>query len=270
MKRKNIRKRIFEILEKAKPGDIPSRIFDIFIMSLILVNVIMVILGTVKALATQYTVFFKLFEVISIAIFTIEYLLRLWSSTVNEQFKEPIRGRIRFALTPLSLVDLVAILPFYLPMVFPCDLRFIRIVRLLRIFRIFKIGRYSQAMKTFALVIKKKKEELFITVFAVLILLVISSSLMYFVENEAQPEVFSSIPAAMWWGVATLTTVGYGDVYPITGFGKFLGAIIALLGIGLFALPAGVIASGFIEEIQHRALERNICPYCGKEINVRN
>jgi len=103
--------------------------------------------------------------------------------------------------------------------------------------------------------------------FIVLILLIIASSLMYFVEKDAQPEVFSSIPAAMWWGVATLTTVGYGDVYPVTTIGKLLGAIISLLGIGMFALPAGILASGFAEEIQKRRKGRRVCPHCGKDID---
>jgi len=129
------------------------------------------------------------------------------------------------------------------------------------------MGRYSEALKTFGIVLKRRKEELLMAVFSVLILLVIASSLMYFVENEAQPEAFSSIPVAMWWGVVTLTTVGYGDVYPITAAGKLLGAIMALLGIGMFALPAGILASGFAEEIQRRQKKRRICPHCGKDID---
>ena len=114
-------------------------------------------------------------------------------------------------------------------------------------------------------VIRAKKEELLISVFVMVILLVFCSSLMYIIENEAQPEAFPSIPSAMWWGVTTLTTVSYGDVYPITILGKFLGAIIALLGIGMFALPTGILASGFAEEIQKKGKEMIICPHCGKK-----
>jgi len=204
--------------------------------------------------------------VFSIAIFTIEYLLRLWTCTINNRFRDPLMGRIRFALTPLALVDLMAILPFYLPMLIPFDLRFIRAVRLFRLFRLFKIGRYSRSLRTIGNVLKSKKEDLFITVFTVFILLVVASSLMYFVENEAQPEAFSSIPTAMWWGVITLTTVGYGDIYPVTMAGKILGSIISILGIGIFALPTGILASGFAEEIQKRRAKRITCPYCGKDI----
>ena len=265
--RRKVKKRIFEILEIASAGDLLSRTLDIFIMTLIFLNVVAVILETVKSLSSQYTLFFERFEVFSVSIFTIEYILRLWTCTTDNSFKGPIKGRIRFVVTPLALVDLIAILPFYLPMIISLDLRFIRAVRLLRLFRLFKIGRYSESLKTLGGVLKGKKEELLITVFVVLILLVIASSLLYFVENGAQPESFSSIPAAMWWGVATLTTVGYGDVYPITPIGRFFGAIIAILGIGVFALPAGVLASGFAEEIQRKREERMICPHCGKDIN---
>lgn len=262
-----IKKRTYEILEKAADGDLASRIFDIFIMSLIFLNVIAVILETVKGIALHFMPLFQTFEIVSVVIFTIEYLLRLWSCTVYKKYKAPFRGRFRFALTPMAIVDLVAILPFYIPMLIPFDLRFVRVLRLMRMFRLFKMGRYSDSLKTLGNVLKRKKEELLITVFVVGILLVFISSLMYYVENEAQPEAFSSIPAAMWWGVATLTTVGYGDAYPITTLGKFLGAIIALLGIGMFALPAGILGGGFVEEMRKKQDKRTVCPHCGKEID---
>ncbi len=262
-----IKKRIFEILEIASPGDLVSRLFDIFIMILISLNVVAVILETVESLSFKYSSFFRIFEILSVSIFTIEYLLRLWTCTIDNKFNSPIKGRIKFAMTPLAIVDLLAILPFYLPMIIPLDLRFIRVLRLFRLFRLFKMERYSEALKILGATLKEKREELLLAFFSVLILLVIASSLMYFVENEAQPEVFSSIPAAMWWGIATLTTVGYGDVYPITPIGKLLGGIIALLGIGIFALPAGILASGFAVEILRNQKKGRICPHCGKDID---
>lgn len=261
-----IKIRTYEVIEKATPGDLASRVFDIAIMTLIFTNIIAVIFETVSSIAAYMMPFFRAFEFISVIIFTIEYLLRLWSCTADMKFKDPIKGRIRFALTPLAIVDLMAILPFYLPMLIPFDLRFVRILRLIRMFRIFKIGRYSDSMKVLGKVLKAKKEELCMTFFVVIILLTLFSSMMYFIENKAQPEAFSSIPAAMWWGVATLTTVGYGDVYPITPMGKFLGAIISLLGIGLFALPAGILGSGFVMEMQKKEKKVKICPHCGKKI----
>ena len=230
-------------------------------------NVLAVILETIETLATQFSQVFKIFEIFSVIVFTLEYILRIGACTQNLKYKKPVSGRFRFIFTPLLLVDLFAILPFYLPMFISFDLRFIRAIRLIRLFRLFKIGRYSESIKLLGRVLKGKKEELFITIFAIFILLTISSSLLFYIEHEAQPKKFSSIPAAMWWGVATLTTVGYGDIYPITPIGKILGAIISLLGIGLFALPAGILSAGFIEEIRKKREGIRKCPNCGAELD---
>ncbi len=261
-----IKKRIYEILEVAKPGDIASRVFDKFILTLIFLNVVAVVLGTVQNLFAQHRVLFIRFELVSVIVFTVEYILRVWSCTLNPKYRKPITGRLRFMLTPLALIDLFAVLPFYLPMVIKLDLRFLIAVRLIRIFRLFKIGRYSESMRLFGRVLKAKKEQLIITLFAVFILLTIASSLLYYVETEAQPEAFSSIPSAMWWGVSALTTVGYGDMYPITPVGKILGAIISLLGIGLFAMPTGILSAGFVEEIRKMKESETVCPQCGHNI----
>jgi len=241
------KKRLYEILEIAAIRDRISKLFDIFIMSLITLNVIAVILATVERLNLQYQYFFRIFEIFSVTIFTIEYLLRLWTCTINKNYRNSFTGRIKYIFTPYAIIDLLAILPFYLPMIIPLDLRFIRAVRLFRLFRLFKIGRYSKAVVILKKLLKDKKEELLLVIFIAFILLIIFSSLMYFIEKEAQPEAFSSIPAAMWWGITTLTTVGYGDIYPITTLGKIVGALIAFLGIGLFALPAGILGSGLVE-----------------------
>ena len=264
-----LKRRIYEILEVAEQGDRLSRAFDMFIISLIALNVLAFILSTVPSL-NSFVRLFRLFEITSVIIFTIEYVLRLWSCTVDEQFKAPVWGRLRFARNGMAIIDLLAILPFYVALVIPAakalDLRILRSVRLMRIFRLFKLGRYSSAMKTMGRVLRSKKEELGITIFIVFLLLIIASSLMYFVENPVQPEAFSSIPAAMWWGVSTLTTVGYGDIIPVSSTGKALGMIISILGIGLFALPAGILGSGFFEEVQTRRRLPEKCPHCGKEI----
>lgn len=265
---KRTRSKIYEILDASVIETRLERNLNIFLMGLIFLNVLAVILETEEALFLQYKNIFHWFEVISVAIFTVEYLLRLWSWTENEKFRHPFFGRIRYIFTPMALIDLFAILPFYLPMFIPIDLRFLRALRLFRVFRLLKVGRYVKSLRTIKNVFKEKKEELLITIFSVLILLVFSSSLMYFVECEAQPDKFSSIPAAMWWGMATLTTIGYGDMYPITTLGKFLGGFIAFLGIGLFALPAGILASGFAGEIQKKNEKEKKCPHCGQSIDI--
>lgn len=262
-----MKNKIFDVLNKSASENPYSKVFHIFMITLIFCNVLAAILETVEELSSQYNLFFGIFEAFSIAVFTIEYSLRLWTCTIEDRFSGYFFGRVRFALTPLALVDLMAFLPFYLPVIIPLDLRFIRVLRLFRLFRLCKMGRYSRSLRTLGNVLKEKKEELFITIFAVLILLVIASSLMYLVEHRIQPQSFSSIPAAMWWGVSTLTTVGYGDVYPVTPAGKFLGAIIAIFGIGMFAVPAGILASGFTDEIHRTQAKRKTCPHCGKDVD---
>jgi voltage-gated potassium channel len=165
------------------------------------------------------------------------------------------------------LIDLMAILPFYLPFLLPADLIFLRSARLMRLMRVLKLGRYSDAIQVFFRVVRLKKEQLVVAGFGVGILLIFASSLMYYFEHEAQPSVFGSIPHAMWWAIITLTTVGYGDVYPVTDMGRFLAAVIALLGIGMFALPAGILSAGFVEYGEMKKAPRGRCPHCGGRID---
>jgi len=262
----NTKKKIHEILNDHESNFILSKIFHYFIIALIIVNVLAVIFETVESFYDQYRAIFIVLEVFSVAIFTIEYLFRVWTAVVEKKYKQPIIGRIKYILTPMALIDLFAFLPFYFPLLIPFDLRFIRAFRLFRLLRIFKIGRYSDSFNMLGRVFKNKKNELLFIMLIVSILLVIISSVMYFVEREAQPKLFSSIPAAMWWGVASLTTIGYGDIYPITPAGKILGSIIAILGIGFFALPTGILAAGFVEEFHNTQTKTKICPHCKKEI----
>jgi voltage-gated potassium channel len=255
--------RIYEIIEVGKPGDKTSKAFDIFLIVVIVANVAAVILETEKGLTSQFARALRIFDLSSVAIFTVEYVLRIWTCTRNPRFGRPLAGRLRYVVTPLAIVDLLAILPFYLPLIIPIDLRFVRAIRLVRISRLLKIGRYSEALRLFSKVLRAKREELMTAIFILMILLVVASSLLYYAEHDIQPDKFSSIRAAMWWGVATLTTVGYGDIYPLTSIGKFLAAVISLLGIGFFALPAGILSAGFVDEIRHRKEATRTCPNCG-------
>ncbi len=260
------RTRVFEIVEVAAPGDTLSKCFDVAIMLLILLNVVVFLAESVEALAVKWETFFHWFEVFSVTVFTVEYLSRLWSCTASSEYRKPLVGRLRFAARPLLVVDLAVILPFYIPF-FGVDLRVIRAVRLLRILRLGKLGRYSESLQMVQRVLKSKKEELLITVFIGALLLVLSSSLMYFAEREAQPEKFSSIPRAMWWAVTTLTTVGYGDVVPITPLGRVVASFVSLLCVGMFALPTAILGSGFIEEIRVKRDKGITCPHCGEKIH---
>ncbi|MEQ9230376.1 MAG: ion transporter [Cyclobacteriaceae bacterium] len=251
----SLKRKIFWTLEIGQGHDNLAKRFDIFLMTIILLNGAAVILETVDSIYQSYEIVFDYFEYLSVAVFTLEYLGRVWTCTYMRKYRHPIWGRLRFMFSFLVIIDLLAILPFYLPLFVSTDGRVLRMLRLFRIVRIFKMGRYSAAFDMIMRVMTKRREQLLVTLTIVFVMLILASSLMYYVENSAQPDAFSSIPQTMWWGVATLTTVGYGDVYPITGLGKLLGAFIAILGVGIFALPAGIIASGFDAEIRRNERE---------------
>lgn len=261
----SLKTRVYEVLIAHPAAGQASRAVAALITVLIALNVLAVVLETVPSLHARYGGAFYAFEVFSVAVFTVEYVLRLWTCALDPRFAGPVTGRLRFAVTPMAVVDLMAVAPFYLPMV-SADLRFLRATRLFRLLRVLKLGRYSESLRIFGNVLRARRADLIVALFAALLLLVFASAFMYFVERDAQPQAFSSIPATMWWGVVTLTTVGYGDVYPLTPVGRVLGAVIALFGVGLFALPAGILASGFAEEIQKKPGTRATCPHCGREI----
>ena len=245
-----IRFRIFQIIEPAKSNDRFSKIFDRSILLLIILNMIAVILESFSSLAGHYQKYFDNFELVSIVIFTTEYLLRIYTAEYLYRESSGWKDIVKYLFTPMAIIDFAAIIPFYLPMIIPIDLRFLRILRLTRILRILKINRYTKSLTLIMNVLKRKKEQLMVTLFVTFLLLLLSSSIMYHLESDSQPDAFPNIIASFWWAIATLTTVGYGDVYPITVMGKFLSAIIALLGIGIVAIPTGIISSGFIEELE--------------------
>lgn len=261
-----LKQAVYDILDYDPECGRVEKIVTVGLVLLIIANILAVILQTEPLLGEMYAPFFDAFETISVVIFTIEYLLRLWSITVDPRFRDPVSGRLRFMVTPLAIIDVVSILPFYLPFFIPVDLRTLRVLRLLRVFRLFKVGRYSQAMEIFVRVYRSKQAELLVAVAIALVLLVISSSLMYSVEHDVQPDKFPSIIGTMWWAMATLTTIGYGDVAPITPIGKLLSSCIAVIGIALFGLPAGIFASGFIEELQGKRELPSVCPHCGETL----
>jgi voltage-gated potassium channel len=257
----NIRKRTYEILERAEEGDVVSSIFDIFIVSLIVLNVIAATAASFDNIAHTFYEFLHYFEIISITIFTIEFVLRIWTS--KYKFPNSKVPYIRFIFTFWALIDLAAIVPFYLPFVTNLDFRFLRILRIFRMFRIFKLGRYTESMAIIGRVFKKEKEKLLTTVVLTIILIFIAATVMYYAETTAQPEIYPNIIETTWWAISTLTTVWYGDFYPITVPGKICGGIISLLGIMIIALPSGIICSGFMNELYK---EKKFCPYCEKEI----
>ena len=240
------RKRVWTILEPANEKDSLSKFIDIFLVCLIFFNILTVILETVETLYLQYEKHFKYFELFSVTIFSIEYIGRLWSCVENKTKNQSnTKVRLKYILSFSAIIDAIAILPSLLAFLFPTvDLRF---VRALRIFRLLKFSRYSNSINTLLVVLWDQRKSLGAAFFILFIVLIISSSGMYIVEKDIQPEKFGSIPQSMWWSIVTLTTVGYGDVYPVTSMGKFFGSIIIILGIGTVALPSGILASAFTE-----------------------
>ena len=231
---------------------------------LIVLNVVAVTAESHHGWSKQALDRFASFELASVVLFALEYVARLWTCVEDARYSRPIAGRCKYALTPLALIDLFAILPalFLVP---GLDARFLRTARLLRIARILKLGRYSQAMRLLYVVLRRAVPELIASGLLLAVLLVLGSSVVYIAERAAQPEVFSSISASLWWGFATLSTVGYGDIVPITTLGKLAGALVSVLGIGLFALPAGVITSHYLEELRARSVPQ-LCPHCNKPL----
>ena len=249
MKRK-ARRKLYHILEDADYGHWIGKLDRVLLSVLIVLDISAFILETSPPLDRDYHWLFRSIGIFSTLVFTVEYGLRIWLCTVEHRFRHSLWGRLRYALTPMAIVDFISTFPFYLLLVFH-NLAFLKTLRLLRLARILKIGRHSKSVRSLAKVIISKQEELFVTLSIISFLLIIASSLMFFAEHDAQPEAFSSIPAAMWWGVVTLTTVGYGDIYPVTVTGKLLGASLACFGIGVFVLPAGIVASSFAAEVSN-------------------
>ncbi len=265
------RKRIFEIISKADEGDRASKVFDACILTLIVLSVVSIILESFEGIASRFSLAFRIFEAVSVAVFSTEYVLRIW--TADLLYPEAKHPRLKYVFSPMALVDLAAILPFFLPFI-SLDLRYLRMVRLLRLFRllrILKLRRYVDALDIVVQVIRKSASQLVISIVLCLLVMLFSAIVMYTAENPVQPEAFPNVLRSLWWAMCTLTTVGYGDIYPITTAGRFFASVISLVGIGIIAIPTGIIAAGFSSAIDERtgkdAPPKKYCPYCGNKLD---
>ena len=221
--------------------------FDTFIYFLIIANILAMILESHSFIKDRFGQIFSFFELISILIFTLEYFYRIYMSYKEKK----IKGVFSYVFSFFGIIDFISILPFYIKQFVLIDGRFFRILRLFRLSRIFKLGRDSKSLKLFIKALTAVKNELKFTFFLSLLCILFSASAIYFLENEAQPEVFSSITASLWWATVSLATVGYGDVVPLTVWGKVFAGFISLIGIGVVAIPTGIISASFVEEIHH-------------------
>lgn len=266
-----LRSRVHQVLEGHH--DLLGTVVRWFLAILILSNVVAVVIETVPKVQSGWGDELEAFETFSLVVFGVEYLLRIWSAGEHSHY-HGILGRLRWAITPGAIVDLFAIVPA----LFASNMSLVRILRLARLVRIAKLGRYSLALRTLRHVVIARLPDLVGLSFVLLIMLVLSSAVMFHLESVAQPDKFSSIPATMWWGIITLTTIGYGDMAPITIEGRMLGSVVAILGIGMFALPAGLLGGAFMEELgraRKQAREQRAtgvpetmthCPHCEKPL----
>lgn len=269
-----LRKRVYRALDFEEDEGGLDRFVGFALLVLITLNVVAVIVESIPEVHDGYATLFTGFELLSVLIFTAEYLLRIWSCVEEDHFSShPVRGRVQYMLSPLGLIDLAAIAPFYMAdglnpeMGLHNSFRAARIFRLFALLRVLKIGRYSSAVGTLGRVLRDKREELVISAALGGMLLLCSSAIMYMLERDANPKSFSSIPAAMWWGITTLTTVGYGDATPITAPGKLVAGFIQVLGLIMFALPSGVLAGGFMDELKRQRSDSAVCPHCGGSLH---
>lgn len=259
--------RAWQVLEENDPEDRLNRAVDGALLGLILLSVLGAVLATVHAIEARFSAPLAALERMAVLVFSAEYLARVWAAPVDPRYRGAVRGRLRYVLTPMAVVDLLAVLPCYLAAA-GVGLGFTEALRVFRIFRLIKALRYMPGAGILWQVARSKREELLVAAVSLGILLLAASSLMFYAEHDLQPREFSSIPATMWWAVATVTTVGYGDVYPMTPLGRVLGSAVAILGIGFFALPTAILGSGFVEAFSRRRAPP-CCPHCGRETGER-
>ena len=242
-----LRQRVFSLVSSAS-GSMPSRVFNGFIGTLILISVAIIIINTFEVPEEILTINLAIQVVVSV-VFTLEYVLRLWSSDYAKPELKPGKARLRHFISAASIIDLLAFLPFWLFLFMPLDtfiLYFLGAFRVLRIMRLLRIGFYSKALTVVGSVLKSCAKMLFSTLLLLLLLMLIASILMYNAEHAVQPEAFDNALSGFWWAMQTITTIGYGDIYPITFLGRALGVVIALLGIGMIAIPTGIISASFV------------------------
>lgn len=243
----NKKKRIFDIIQIGYAGDVASRTFDIAITAAIIINLFIAIFDTFEQ-SIPYQPVLDVIEWITVIGFTIEYILRVWTAEYLYPNKRTSIARIKYIFSGSGIVDILSFLPNYLPVFFPAGAVAFRMFRVIRILRIFRVNSYYDALNVITEVIKRKRDQILSSVFIIVMLIIASSLCMYSLEHEAQPEVFKNAFSGIWWSVSTLLTVGYGDIYPVTVLGKMFSIIITFLGVGMVAIPTGILSAGFVEQ----------------------
>lgn len=244
----HFRYRVYEVVEVRTGFDRAGRIYDSIYMFFIILNLAVSILYTYETYRTKYGSLLITVEQVTVASFCIDYLLRLWTAKYSYPELKPARAALKYMASFTGIVDMLSFLPYYLPFFFPSGAVAFRMLRIMRVFRLFRINSYYDSFRLISDVIRGKKQQLFSSVFIILILMLASSLCMYSLEHEAQPEIFENAFSGIWWAASTLLTVGYGDIYPITPLGKLFGIFITFLGVGMVAIPTGIISAGFVDQ----------------------
>lgn len=242
------RKRLFEIIEIGLPGDVASQVYDVFNILSIVINLVVSVMVTFDDLHARFGPWLVTIEAVTVAFFALDYGLRLWTAKfLRPSLSEP-KAVLRYIFSFSGLVDLLSFLPYYLPVFFPSGAVAFRMFRVARVFRLFRVNAYYDSLGVITEVISSKRQQLFSSVFILLVLMLASSLCMYSLEHEAQPQVFTNAFSGIWWSVSTLLTIGYGDIYPVTTMGKIFSIFITFLGVGMVAIPTGIISAGFVDQ----------------------
>ncbi len=242
------RQRIFQIIEVGYDLDYVSRAYDYINAAAIILNLIASILYTYETIRQKYEPILVAVEVVTVIFFLVDFILRLLTARFLHNEKKELKAICKYLFSFMGIVDLLSFLPYFLPIIFPQGTVAFRMIRIVRIFRLFRINAYNDSLSVITHVLNSKRQQLVSSVFIILVLMVASSLCMYSLEHEAQPEVFQNAFSGLWWATSTLLTIGYGDIYPITFWGKALGIFISFLGVGMVAIPTGIISAGFVDQ----------------------
>lgn len=266
------RARLFAILHRPDPGNPWARRVNYVLVALIVLNALSVALESVADIAQPWRDEFRALEIGSTALFAVEYLARLWVCVEQQRLRHPVWGRLRYALQPLPLLDLIVVVTFFSAW----DLRFLRVMRLVRLLKVLRLYEFEAALDRLAVSLRRRRQLLWVSVALMLVCVYASSALLYQAEHRAQPQVFTSIPATFWWACETFTTIGYGDMAPVTPLGRWFVGLVAVFGIGVFALPTAIVTAAIIEssaphepgtDHAHKAADGHdpaVCPTCGQ------
>lgn len=274
-----LEQKIYNLIREDDENNLVANIVDSFLIFLVVVSVVVAFMNTFE-LSSQFKGTLSVLEIIFVVLFTVEYIIRMWTAELMYPTLSPWKSRLKYAVSGMAIIDLLSILPFYLP-IFGISVGTLKVIKLVRLLRVFKINRYTNSLSLIGRVLKTRASQLVSSIIVIVVLIFIAAMLMYDVEHAAQPDKFNNALSAMWWAMSTITTVGYGDIYPITSVGRILSAVITFLGIGLTAIPTGIVSAGFIEQSQlavrqkrsadkerseHNGSDMNYCPHCGRPL----